>query len=402
MKKIEQPPIRIAYLVSHPIQYQAPLLREIAKVPEFDLTVFFRTDFSTRNFQDPDFGAEIQWDTDLLNGYHFEVLPAIGKTNRLTFWQPFNYGLLRRLKKGNFKVLWVHSYAPPFNLYAIIAAKLLSIKVLVRDEATPVSKHRGKLKIIIKKRFFNCLDILIDGYLAIGTMNKQYYLYNGVPEEKIFDMPYAVDNQYFKKQAEQCLNNREELRESLGLKKERPVILYASKLTQRKRALDLLEAFQYVLNIVHPKPYLLFIGDGEMRSLVEKRVQQLSLSNDVFLLGFKNQSELPCFYDLCDVFVLPSLHEPWGLVINEAMNAGRSIIASDQVGSAHDLINQGRNGFVFQAGNIQGLVQTLVETLKDPIHCRDMGLASLKIISNWGFEEDIKGLKKAISAVLSE
>ena len=65
---------------------------------------------------------------------------------------------------------------------------------------------------------------------------------------------------------------------------------------------------------------------------------------DVRFLGFRNQSEMPAFYDLCDLFVLPSHFEPWGLVINEAMNAGKPVIVSDCVGAAPDLVQTGRNG----------------------------------------------------------
>lgn len=393
-------PIRIAYLVSHPIQYQAPLLRQIAKVPEFDLTVFFRSDFSTKNFKDPGFGSQIKWDADLLKGYHFNILPAFGATDRLTFWRPFNYGFWRRLRKGSFQVLWVHSYAPPFNLYAIIVAKILGIKVLVRDEATLVSKSRGKLKNIIKKFFFSCLNMIVDGFLAIGTMNKQYYLANGIPENKIFNMPYTVDNDFFQKKSEHCQEKRDELRASLGLAVGRPIILFASKFTRRKRAMDLLEAFKNVIGTMQPKPYLLFIGDGEMRNNLENRIKQLCLENDVFVLGFKNQSELSCYYDLCCVFVLPSFYEPWGLVINEAMNAGRAVIASDQVGSAYDLISHGKNGFIFKAGDIQELASALTEVLSTPERYQNMGKASLDLIFQWGFDRDIAGFKSTVKAVL--
>lgn len=400
MEKSSSCPIRVAYLVSHPIQYQTPLLRQIAKVPEFDLTVFFRSDFSARNFKDPGFGAQIKWDTNLLEGYHFNLLPAFGATDRLTFWRPFNYGLWRRLKKGNFQVLWVHGYVPAYNVYAIIIAKLLGVKVLIRDEATHLSKSRGRLKIIIKKCFFNFLDMLVDGFLAIGTMNKQYYLDNGIPEKKIFDMPYTVDNDFFQKESERCQKKQDGLRASLGLTSGRPVILFASKLTRRKRAMDLLEAFKVIRNAIQPRPYLLFIGDGEMRNDLENRIKQFYLENDAFVLGFKNQGELPCYYDLCMVFVLPSIHEPWGLVMNEAMNAGCAVIASDQVGSAYDLISHGKNGFIFKAGNIQELAATLKEALSDPGRCQKMGKISLDLISEWGFDRNITGLRNAVKAVI--
>ena len=258
-----------------------------------------------------------------------------------------------------------------------------------------MSKSRGKLKNIVKKTFFCCLDMLVRVFLVIGTMNKQYYLANGIPEKKIFFMPYAVDNDFFQKKSKSCQEKRDWLRASLGLTVDRPIILFASKLTPRKRAMDLLEAFENVLSTIKPNPYLLFIGDGEMRNDLESRIKQLSLGNDVFVLGFKNQNELPSYYDLCNVFVLPSFYEPWGLVINEAMNAGRAVIASDQVGSAYDLIRHGENGFIFKAGDIQELASALKAVLSTPECSQKMGKASLNLISQWGFGRDIAGFKCA-------
>ncbi|MGH9595405.1 MAG: hypothetical protein ACRD3K_01275 [Edaphobacter sp.] len=61
--------MRLAYLVSHPIQYQAPLLRRIAQEPDIDLTVFFGSDFSVHGYRDKGFGFGVEWDVPLLYGY---------------------------------------------------------------------------------------------------------------------------------------------------------------------------------------------------------------------------------------------------------------------------------------------------------------------------------------------
>src|SRR2546422_11478662 len=100
---------------------------------------------------------------------------------------------------------------------------------------------------------------------------------------------------------------------------------------------SLLDAFVQVQNRLsgHSEPYLLFVGDGPSRGEIEGRAGRLGSA--VRFLGFRNQSELPALYDLCDVFVLPSLFEPWGLVVNEVMNAARPVIVSDRVGAAPDL-----------------------------------------------------------------
>ena len=119
--------------------------------------------------------------------------------------------------------------------------------------------------------------------------------------------------------------------------------------------------------------------------------------SSIKFLGFRNQTELPGYYDLCDVLVLPSAFEPWGLVINEVMNAGRAVVVSDQVGCGPDLVRKGENGYVFQAGDIAGLRQALVNLLSDPQKCRAMGQKSLEIINTWGIEEDVAGLKLALA-----
>ena len=163
--------MRLAYLVTHPIQYQAPLLRRIAREPDIHLKVFFASDISIRSFFDPAFKESIQWDVPLLEGYEYEFLPAVGSTERISFWQPMNYGLSARLKAGHFDALWVHGYMRWHHWVAMAAAKRLGMKVLVRDEATPMSKARGTLKQGVKKAFFAWLRQTADRFLAIGSLN---------------------------------------------------------------------------------------------------------------------------------------------------------------------------------------------------------------------------------------
>ena len=71
--------VRLAYLVSHPIQYQAPLLRRIAQEPDIELTVFFGSDFSVRDYQDKGFGVEVKWDVPLLDGYQARVSAGLAR-----------------------------------------------------------------------------------------------------------------------------------------------------------------------------------------------------------------------------------------------------------------------------------------------------------------------------------
>lgn len=392
---------RLACLVSHPIQYQAPLFRYIAQQPEVDLTVFFLSDCSVRGYEDHGFGTQVKWDISLLEGYNHIFLPCIGRSDRLSFWRPFTYTLGRHLRTGLFDALWIHGYAHQVCLRALFLAKRLGIKVLLRGESNLISHRRSRLKLQFKRAVLPWFFKMVDGFLAIGSLNQTYYEHYGVPKAQIFWMPYAVDNDFFRKKADEARIRREELRRELRLKQDRPVILFASKFQRRKRPGDLLEAYIHLSpdKTQEPWPYLVYVGDGEERLALEARVRKLSWTSIRFL-GFKNQSELPRYYDLSDAFVLPSEYEPWGLVVNEVMNAGKPVIVSDQVGCGPDLVKDGRNGFIFPVGDIKTLSYRLHQLTVNRELAKTMGQESLKRIATWSFGEDLAGLLHALKNVL--
>src|SRR5579875_3090351 len=129
-------PVRLAYLVSHPIQYQAPLLRRIAREPDIDLTVLYGSDFSVRGYKDRGFGVQVQWDVPLLEGYRSEFLPRLRDTGTVSALSPISRGIVRRLQRPDgspaFDALWVHGYASANVLHGIVAAHALGIPVLLR------------------------------------------------------------------------------------------------------------------------------------------------------------------------------------------------------------------------------------------------------------------------------
>src|SRR5262249_49874777 len=153
---------------------------------------------------------------------------------------------------------------------AMVAAKRRGIAVLLRDEATDVSAARSQLKRVAKRAFFAGLAQTVDAFLAIGTLNRRYYRANGIPDERLFDVPYAVDNAHFRRGPEAAAGGRESFRQQLGLEPGRPILLFAAKLIERKRPDLLLQAFARIHQdpALH-RPYLLFAGDGPMREKLE-------------------------------------------------------------------------------------------------------------------------------------
>jgi glycosyltransferase involved in cell wall biosynthesis len=396
--------VRLAYLVSHPIQYQAPLLRRIAQEPDIDLTVFFGSDFSVRDYKDEGFGVGVKWDVPLLDGYRYEFLPVLRDDANPGTLSPLNYGIFSRLRGGKrgpaFDVLWVHGYSSLNALQAMLAAKSLGIPVLVRAEPWLGDRDRSESTLAAKRLFFKMLRGLVDGALPIGTLNAEYWRHYLGEDFPLYLMPYAVDNHYFQSRGEEAREGRAALRNELGLDPARPVVLFASKLQSRKRCTDLIAAYKDLSSKtrIESRPYLVIVGDGEERAALERQVAENKLEG-VRFCGFRNQSELPRFFDMATVFVLPSRHEPWGLIVNEVMNAGRAVIVSDDVGCQPDLIEDGVEGHVFPAGDVEALTDALRKVLATPETAVAMGQRGLAKIQSWDFEEDVRGLRRAIAQV---
>lgn len=387
--------LRLAYFVSHPIQYQAPLLRLIAAEPDIELKVFFYSDFSVKAYQDLGFGRQVEWDVPLTDGYDHQFLNCWGsKQWKSILQQPIATDITKQLKQGQFDAVWVHGWLWIGSLQAILAAHKLGIPVLIRGEANGLQEQTQPLKRLAKEAFLNWVFEKITGFLYVGKLNYQFYQRYGISDEQLFPMPYTVDNDYFQKLTMQARMHREELRQSLDLEPGRPIILYAAKLIPVKRPQDLLAAYRLLSpdGVREPEPYLLFVGDGALRSQLEAEAKATGWQSIRFL-GFRNQSEIPSMYDLSDVFVLPSSFEPWGLAVNEAMNAGKAVVVSDRVGSAADLVVQGQNGRTFPVGDVVALADAMRWAIAN---AQSAGQMSSKRIQTWSFQENIQGLKRAL------
>jgi glycosyltransferase involved in cell wall biosynthesis len=389
-------PLRLAYFVSHPIQYQAPLLRRIAREPDIDMEVFLSSDHTVRGYVDEGFGVKVEWDVPLLEGYRSSFLPRWRDAGKEPgFWRPLNHGIFERLQQGHFDAVWSHGYSTANSMRVIASAAMLRIPVLLRAESTLHDRARSRPKLLAKEAFFGILRSQVSAVLAIGEANARYWRHYFRDEMPVFRMPYAVDNDFFQQRAAEAVAGREALRTELALEPGRPVILFASKLQERKRCADLLAAHR-LLKRSRPYllPYLLIVGDGEERPRLE---QQAAGDPDVHFLGFRNQTELPRYFDLCDVFVLPSRHEPWGLVVNEAMNAGRTVVVSNDVGCQQDLVREGETGAVFPVGDVAALAAALERVLATPESAARMGAAARAHIGRFSFEQDVAGLRQALA-----
>jgi glycosyltransferase involved in cell wall biosynthesis len=208
-------------------------------------------------------------------------------------------------------------------------------------------------------------------------------------------VPFAVDNEYFTRLTQQY--DKKALREEMGIPQDQPIILFASKLLERKRPLDLLVAF-HRLQQEKVSAALVFVGSGEQELQLKHYARKHDLS-DVHFLGFKNQSDLPKYYSLADVFVFPAENEPWGLVLNEVMCAGLPIVAAREIGAVPDLLRHGENGFTYEAGDINQLTSYLRQLLEAPEKRMLMGRHSRAIIGQWTYERGVLSVVEALVAL---
>ena len=371
--------MRLLYLVSHPIQYQAPLLRFISDDPNIQLKVLFENMDSVVGYYDAGFETNITWDTDLTNGYEYYHVKSISEIN---------------VHLMVTDALWLHGWDTVLKRRALHSAWKYEVPVLMRGENTISAMPDGKaLRGLVKRLYLHRVFNRCAGFLCIGSDNREYYSTHGVRQQQLFDMPYAIDNESFSKSARESENN---LLDSFNLEYGRPIILFAGKFLRRKNPAMLLDACRLMNRKIARDPYLLFVGRGEE----EKKLRKIAGELDwVRFLGFRNQSELPAIYAMADVFVLPSQCEPWGLAVNEAMACGTAVISTDECGCSADLVDD-TVGRLIPAGDREALGAAIEEVLADSERCSAMGRAASKRISSWGFVEDLGGLKEALNAVV--
>jgi len=390
---------RLLVLASHVIQMDGPWYQNLAAHPEIDLTVLY---CSRWGLNDPPadacFGRTKAWDRPLLEGYRHQFLSNLNPMGLLPgkFWTLINPGIIRYVMRGRYDALIVNGWAYPTDWLAFLAGFASGTPVLVRGDSNVVAKPKNRFKAGLKRVVLDALFRHCSGILASGHYNAEFYRMYGVPDSKIFPVPFCVDNDFFLAKADEFLPRKRELKQALGIDPDAVVILCCGRLAEVKRPLDLLRAFE--LSGRSKAVVLAYAGDGPLRATIESYVKENRIKG-VYLLGFRNQSELPRVCAAADVFVLPSGSEPWGLVVNEAMCFGLPVIASDKVGASGDLVRPRVNGFIVHSGDVEGLAGCLQVLSEDSTLRSKMGAASREIIGTWNYTAATEGVVSCLRSL---
>jgi glycosyltransferase involved in cell wall biosynthesis len=385
---------RLAVVNSHPIQYFAPLYAYLNRNTDIEVTALYASDFSLRGAVDPGFQQAVTWDVDLLSGYPSVFMGKnVSKRTPGSFWSIVCPQVWAEVRSGKYDAVLIHGYAFAVNLIAALAAKSKGLPIFVRSE-THLRLQRAGWKRWLRDVALSFFYRFVNGFFAIGTANRAYYRALGIPDEKIFDVPYTVDNDRFISAAALTPAERLEVRQLHGLPTTGLVVLYSSKFMRRKHPDDLVKAMA-TLQREGISATLFMVGTGEMETELRALVAEHKMTNVVFG-GFINQAELPRVFAASDVFVLPAENEPWGLIVNEAMCAGLPVIVSEEVGCVQDLVENGVSGFHVVAGDVASLVEALRIALTDNDKRLSVGKAALETVRGWSYLQCGIGIRQAL------
>lgn len=384
--------IKVALISEIFTPYRSPLLKKISEQEEILLKVFYCAE--------REYGRD--WNLNLKNeGYDFEVLKGkqITFKGKTSFSFKINLSIWKKLKEGSFDVVVIGGYAHLTMLLAIIFCLFTKTPYIFMSESHLLNK-RTFLKKFIKRIYLKPIIKRTSANLPTGTLAKEYLISYGANPNSIFFFPNTVDVSYFEKESNKWKNSKEIIKKEYGIFTNY-TITFVGRLVPVKGIETLIEAF-YKLSQKRNDLSLLIVGDGYLKEKLEKYVLDKNIKN-IFFLGFIEQDILPKIYAISDIFVLPSLNEPWGAVVCEAMSAKLPLILSDKVGAGKDMLIEGKNGYYFKAGDSNSLYDSLEKILSAPQNLNALGLESSKIIKKWDYDFAVNNFLKAVkSAVKAE
>ena len=324
-------------------------------------------------------------------------------------------------------VCFLPSYSPSQSLAALLAAKSLGVRTVMMNESHAGTARARGFAAAVKRRLVSLFDTAFVG----GRPQKRYIASLGLPEKKIHTGYDAVDNDYFAARSGEVRDHKQEFRASYRLPEH--YFLSLGRFVAKKNLVTLIKCYRQLLDS-RPgcQTHLVLVGSGEEENALrflchdlqlpvydktsagnEAQTQERKLEHEtpgVHFYGFRQVTENPIFYALADAFVLPSLFEEWGLVVNEAMACGLPVVVSETAGCAEDLLVPNRlaappnlsadlrtrlmqlngcirqNGFLFNPKSVQSLANALIILEALPEIREKMGSASQRIVERFSCE----------------
>lgn len=393
------PRLRLAVVVSHPIQHFCPLYAAIARSGRVEVIVLFASRSGIERYRDRDFGLDVQWGAGLLDGFESRFLPGAETRGDLTRSLDCAElpGVLNDIAPD---AVLVYGFFHGISRRAIRWARRWRRGVLLIADSEllyprgPMTRLRKALTVPF---FLRSVDV----FLSVGDCNEDYYRHYGADPSRFIRCPFPVDEPLFDAAWRRRAELRREVRAKYGLGEEDVVVLGAGKLTERKRFMDAVLA---VSRVAAESPTLpirfLLAGDGPERKKMEAAVGLKDAARVVWA-GFVPPEELVALYHASDMLVHPSAADPHPLVTVEAVAAGLPVVVSDRVGSVgpSDDVRPGVNGESFPVGDVVALARIIRRLAENASLRRRYGSASREIFAGRRMARSVDAVEEATAIV---
>ncbi len=379
--------MKLIFFVERPTQFEVPFYRFAARDPEHRLRVIYTGGDPSVPAYDPELSRPVDWGFDLVEGYEWAALPA----RRRGRW------LAAELSPGRYDLAIVNGYTHGAYLRTALHARRNGVATALRlDSVTFAEPAEGWARTLAKQTLYRrVLPRLFDLFLGVGSGTLDFLAAHGIPESRRGLFPYAIDVQGFRERSRLLPEDRATRRAAFRVAADAQVVLSLAKFGPREAPWDLLRAFPQLV-ATDPKAVLVLAGAGPERSALEVEARALGLAGRVVFPGYVPYPELPALYAAADLFVHPAAEERWGVSVQEALACGLPAITSERVGAGRDLIEPGRNGYLYPAGNPEALGRAMLAALALP---RDgVDAANREILSRWDYASTWRHLLAAASA----
>jgi len=248
--------------------------------------------------------------------------------------------------------------------------------LILWSESTAMDRSRVWLKEAIKSLFVSAFD----GAIVAGRPHASYLERLGMPADKIQIAGNCVDNEFFSVRTDALRQNGNTV---LGSGLPRAFFLFVGRMISEKNVSGLIEAYRRYRRFDASSPLeLVLVGAGPEETSLRRQVDEARIPG-VRFAGQRQADELPEFYARARCLILPSVSEPWGLVVNEAMASGIPVLASNQCGCVADLLRDGVNGFVFDPEDHDHLAELLLKLSDGTASVERLGVEGRRMIAEY-------------------
>jgi glycosyltransferase involved in cell wall biosynthesis len=273
------------------------------------------------------------------------------------------------------------------SLYAMLWCVKNSKPMIILSESQEFDFKRLFIKEIVKSNLLK----LIDSAFVGGGNQKKYLMKLGFNSKAIFKGCDIIDNKYFLENANFIKSKENYYRAKLGLPKY--YFFVSCRLIKKKNLMFLIDTYSKFV-VKNKNWHLVIAGDGILLKELKELTIKLKIGNMITFLGYVQYNEIPYYYSLSSCFILPSVREQWGLVVNEALACGIPVIVSNRCGSAFELVENNKVGYTFDPYDQSDLLDKMNKIINQDTRSQ-FSKNSFEIISKYNLSNFGENLKKA-------